>query len=75
MTFVNKQIDFKHKIINRRLCSIDVEVEVSGDVVANEVDYIFSQIQQQAKIDGFSHGKIPRSIVKKSLLMKVGTKL
>ena len=65
MTFVNKQIDFKHKIINRRLCFIDIEVEVSGDVVANEVDYIFSQIQQQAKIDGFRHGKISRSIVEK----------
>ena len=65
MTFVNKQIDFKHKIINRRLCSIDVEVEVSGDVVANEVDYIFSQIQQQVtaechpKIDIKDYKNIP----------------
>ncbi|GMO64090.1 MAG: trigger factor [Endomicrobiia bacterium] len=68
MTFVNKQIDFKHKIISRELCSINVEVEVSENVIASEVDSIFSQIQKQAKIDGFRQGKIPRNIVAKKFI-------
>ncbi|MDR1511522.1 MAG: trigger factor [Endomicrobium sp.] len=70
MFFINKQIDFKHRIINKRLCSVSVEVEVSGDTIANEVSSVFSQIQRQTKINGFRQGKIPRNIVEKKFADK-----
>jgi len=66
MTFLNKQIDFKHKIINKGICSINIEVEVSEKVVIDEVNSIFSRIQKEVKIDGFRQGKVPRSIVEKN---------
>ncbi|MDR1400921.1 MAG: trigger factor [Endomicrobium sp.] len=68
MNSLNKQVDFKHKIIDKRLCSVSVEVEVSESVVADEVNSVFSQIQRQAKIDGFRQGKIPRNIIEEKFI-------
>jgi len=65
MSLKSDKIDFKYTIIDKKLCSINIEIEVSKDVVTNEVESAFNQIRQQAKIDGFRQGKIPTDIVKR----------
>jgi len=65
MALGNGNVDFKYTIIDKKLCFINMEVEVSKDTVTNEVESIFAQIRQQAKIDGFRQGKIPADIIKR----------
>jgi trigger factor len=60
-----KTIDFKSSVINKKPCSISMEVEVSESIVSREIESAFCQIQKQAKIDGFRQGKIPMEVVKK----------
>ncbi|MCA6070425.1 MAG: trigger factor [Endomicrobium sp.] len=59
-----KTIDFKSSVIDKKSCSITVDVEVSENIVAEEINSAFSQIQRKARIDGFRQGKVPVSIVK-----------
>ncbi|MCA6071334.1 MAG: trigger factor, partial [Endomicrobium sp.] len=59
-----KTIDFKSSVIDKKSCSITMDVEVSENIVAEEINSAFSQIQRKARIDGFRQGKAPMSIVK-----------
>lgn len=59
-----KTIDFKSSVIDKKSCSIIVDVEVSKNIVAEEINSAFSQIQRKARIDGFRQGKVPMSVVK-----------
>ncbi|MDR3256645.1 MAG: trigger factor [Endomicrobium sp.] len=60
----NKKIDFKPTVLDRKLCSITMDVEISQKVVADEIKIVFNQIQHQVKIGGFRQGKVPMNIVK-----------
>ncbi|MDR2351132.1 MAG: trigger factor [Endomicrobium sp.] len=60
-----KAIDFKSSVINKKPCSIFMEVEVLESIVSREIESVFCQIQKQAKIDGFRQGKVPMEVVKK----------
>jgi trigger factor len=42
-----------------------MEVEVPEIFVSKEIEETFCQIQMEAKIDGFRHGKVPMEVVKK----------
>ncbi|OEG71040.1 hypothetical protein ATZ36_03100 [Candidatus Endomicrobiellum trichonymphae] len=64
MSRENKMIDFKSAVIVEKLCSITMDVEVSENIVADEIKSAFSRIQQEVKIDGFRHGKVPMNIIK-----------
>jgi trigger factor len=57
-------IDFKSAVVDEKLCSIVMDVEVSENIVADEIESAFSRIQQQAKIAGFRRGKAPMDIIK-----------
>jgi trigger factor len=60
-----KAIDFKSSVINKKSCSIAMEVEVPESVVSREIESAFCRIQKQIKIDGFRQGKVPMEVVKK----------
>jgi trigger factor len=64
MSRENKMIDFKSSIIDKSLCSITMNVEVSENIATDEIEFAFSRIQQQAKIDGFRHGKVSMNIIR-----------
>jgi trigger factor len=57
-------IDFRSTVIDEKLCSVTMDVEVLENIVADEIEFAFSRIQQQAKIDGFRYGKIPMNIIR-----------
>jgi trigger factor len=59
-----KTIDFKSDVAGRKSCSITINVEVAKNIVAGEIESVFNQIQQQTRLDGFRHGKVPISIIK-----------
>ena len=61
-------IDFKSSIIDKKSCSIIMDVEVPENIVANEINSAFSQIQQHARIDGFRQGKVPMSVIKQKFI-------
>ncbi|OEG71459.1 hypothetical protein ATZ36_02740 [Candidatus Endomicrobiellum trichonymphae] len=46
------------------MCSIIIDVEVSENIAADEIESAFSRIRQQAKIDGFRHGKVPMNTIR-----------
>jgi trigger factor len=60
----HNEIEFKHKIVDKKLTSITVDVEVSDSVAVNELENAFNQIRQQVKLDGFRQGKVPLEVVK-----------
>lgn len=64
MTAENKKIDFKSTVVDKQLCSITMDVEVSPEEAGKEVDNAFNSIRQQARLDGFRQGKAPIDIVK-----------
>ncbi|MDR3256330.1 MAG: trigger factor [Endomicrobium sp.] len=74
MTRGNKTIDFKSEVIDKKLCSITMDVEVSENIAANEINSVFRQIRQQAKVDGFRQGKVPMSIVKEKFALEAKDK-
>lgn len=43
----------------------EISVEVSGDIVKNKFEDVFSQISKEAKIPGFRPGHAPRDILEK----------
>jgi trigger factor len=57
-------INFKSAIVDKKLCSITMDVEVSENIVAHEIESAFNQIRLQVKIDGFRHGKVPMSVIR-----------
>ncbi|MDR3071801.1 MAG: trigger factor [Endomicrobium sp.] len=58
-----KTIDFKSSVVDRKACSITIDVEVSEDIVSDEIKLAFSRIQQRVKIHGFRQGKVPMNTV------------
>ncbi|MDR3092968.1 MAG: trigger factor [Endomicrobium sp.] len=64
----NKIIDFKSTVVDEKLCSITVDVEVPENIATDEIKSAFDWIQQQVKIDGFRHGKVPMDIVKQKFV-------
>ncbi|MDR3306504.1 MAG: trigger factor [Endomicrobium sp.] len=68
----NKQavVDFNSSVVNKTPCSIIMEVEVSENVVSKEIEAAFCQIQKEAKIDGFRHGKVSMEVVKKKFAVE-----
>ncbi|GHT37897.1 trigger factor [Endomicrobiia bacterium] len=65
-----KTIDFNSYVVDKKLCSITMDVEVAEDIVADEIESICNQIQRQNKIDGFRHGKVPMSVIKQKFVEK-----
>lgn len=63
-----KTIDFKSTVVDRKPCSITIDVEVAENVASGEIENSFNQIQKYAKVDGFRQGKVPMSIVKQKFL-------
>ncbi|GHT51451.1 trigger factor [Endomicrobiia bacterium] len=59
-----KTIDFTSDVVDRKLCSITMDVEVAENIVADEIESVFNQIQRRTKIDGFRHGKVPMNVIK-----------
>ncbi|GHT17637.1 trigger factor [Endomicrobiia bacterium] len=64
MSLENKTIDFKSAVVGEKLCSVTMDVEVSENIAADEIESAFSRIRRQAKIDGFRHGKVPMNIIR-----------
>lgn len=44
---------------------LELSVEVSGDLVKNKFEEVFSQVAKEAKVPGFRPGKAPRDILEK----------
>jgi len=59
-----KKIDFKSAVANKKLCSITIDVEVSPETAAKEIESAYGLIQKQAKLDGFRQGKTPIEVIK-----------
>lgn len=64
MSEENKKIDFKSTVVDKKACSITLDVEVSPETAQNEVNNAFDSLQRQARLDGFRQGKAPIEIVK-----------
>ena len=60
----NKKIDFKSTVVDKQLCSITMDIEVSPEAAGKEVDNAFSLIRRQVRLDGFRQGKAPLEIIK-----------
>ncbi|MDR1195298.1 MAG: trigger factor [Endomicrobium sp.] len=60
----SKKIDFKSTVIDKKACSITLEIEVSPETAGKEIDDAFNGLQKQVRLDGFRQGKAPISIVK-----------
>lgn len=43
-----------------------MEVEVSGEIVANKFNVVYEKISKEAKVKGFRPGKVPRDILEKN---------
>jgi trigger factor len=64
----SKTIDFKSAVVDEKLCSIAIDVEVSKNIAADEIESAFSRIQQQVKVDGFRYGKAPMNIIRQKFV-------
>jgi trigger factor len=61
----NKIMDFKSIVVDRKLCSIIIDVEVSENIMTDEIEIVFNRLQRQIKINGFREGKVPIDIIKR----------
>jgi trigger factor len=64
----NKTIDFKSAVVDEKLCSIIMDIEVSENIATDEIEFAFSRIRQQVKIDGFRRGKAPMNIIRQKFV-------
>ncbi|MCL1972033.1 MAG: trigger factor [Endomicrobia bacterium] len=64
MSQENKKIDFKSTVVDKKACSITLDIEVSPETAQKEVNEAFESLQRQARLDGFRQGKAPINIVK-----------
>jgi trigger factor len=69
-----KTIDFKSTIVDRKPCSITIDIEVAENVTSYEIENTFNQMHKYAKVDGFRQGKVPMSIVKQKFLSQAKDK-
>ena len=59
-----KQYDFQSKVVEKKPCSITMEVEIAPAQTDVELTNVYKSIQQTAKIAGFRVGKVPMDIIK-----------
>ena len=64
MSEENKKIDFKSTVIDKKACSITLDIEVSPEITQKEVNETFENMRRQARLDGFRQGKAPIDMVK-----------
>jgi trigger factor len=69
-----KTVEFKSTVVDRKPCSITIDVEVPENVASCEVENAFSQMQKYAKVDGFRQGKVPISVIKQKFLEQAKNK-
>lgn len=58
--------EFKSKVVEKKPCSISMEVEIEPSQTDIELKEVYSSIQKEAKIPGFRAGKVPMDLVKKN---------
>ena len=58
--------EFKSKVLEKKPCSISMEVEIASAQAEPELDNVYKNIQSSAKIAGFRAGKVPMDMVKKN---------
>ncbi len=61
-----KQYDFQSKVVEKKPCSIIMEVEIASDKANIELEKVYNSIQETAKVSGFRVGKVPMDIIKKN---------
>jgi trigger factor len=71
---LSEKIDFTFLVIEKKQCSITVDVEVLGTIVLDEVRFAFSRIRSKVKVDGFRRSKAPASIVEKKFFYEAENK-
>ncbi|MDR2426726.1 MAG: trigger factor [Endomicrobium sp.] len=60
----SKKIDFKSTVIDKKACSITLDVEVSPETAVKKIDEAFIGLQRQVRLDGFRQGKTPMNIIR-----------
>lgn len=60
----NAKIGFKSTVVDKKLCSITMDIEVSQDIAGKEIESAYNDIQRNARLDGFRQGKAPLNMVK-----------
>ena len=58
--------EFKSKVLEKKPCSISMEVEIEPSQTDIELKSVYESIQQTAKIPGFRTGKVPMDMVKRN---------
>lgn len=43
----------------------EINIEVSGEIIKNKFEDVFKKVQQEAKVQGFRQGHVPRDIIEK----------
>ena len=58
--------EFKSKVVEKKPCSISMEVEIEPSQTDIELKLVYESIQQTAKVPGFRTGKVPMDMIKKN---------
>jgi len=74
MACEDRKIDFQSSVIDKKLCSITMEIKVPENIAVDEISSVFSQIQQRAVIGGFRQGRVPMNIIKKKFAVEAKNK-
>ena len=61
-----QKYEFKSKVLEKKPCSISMEVEIEPSQTDIELKSVYESIQQTAKIPGFRTGKVPMDMVKRN---------
>jgi len=61
-----QKYEFKSKVLEKKPCSISMEVEIESSQTDIELKSVYESIQQTAKIPGFRTGKVPMDMVKRN---------
>ncbi|MCL2389788.1 MAG: trigger factor family protein, partial [Elusimicrobia bacterium] len=61
-----KKCDFKSSVLEKKSCSIIVNVEVPKSETDAEYEKVFSEISKEAKLPGFRQGKVPMEKIKEN---------
>lgn len=68
MTKDTSKINFKSTVVERKPCSITIDVEVDESAVSHEIENAFNQIKKDVKVAGFRQGKVTMDIIKQRFL-------
>lgn len=58
------KIDFKSTVVDKKLCSITMDIEISPENANKEIEKAYTEIQSQVRLDGFRQGKAPINLIK-----------